>query len=143
MRTMADRIRYTLLYEVLGLALVVPGGRLLLGITMFDMGMIGLGSTIVAVSWNYLFSWLFDHTMLRIKGTAGKSLADRVIHAVLYQVGLIALLVPAIAFCLGRRLLAAFLANIGLTLFYLAYNFVFTWAYDVLFPPPAAMIEQT
>ncbi|GBQ83260.1 putative membrane protein [Gluconacetobacter johannae DSM 13595] len=136
MRTTADRLRYTIMFEALGLAMVLPGGRLLLGIRLVDMGAIGVGSSVVAVLWNYAFNRLFDRFVLWRRGSARKSLTDRVAHAVLFQVGLIGLLVPAIALYLGQGLRAAFLANISLTLFYLVYNFVFTWAYDLAFPVP-------
>jgi uncharacterized membrane protein len=134
MRRPWDRIRYTTLFEILGLAMVVPGGRALLGIHTLDMGVIGLGSTSVAVLWNVVYNPVFDRVLLALKGTARKALADRLVHAVLYQVGLVAMLVPAIALYLGQGLLSAFLANISLTLFYLVYNFAFTWAYDLVFP---------
>ncbi|ACI49876.1 transmembrane pair domain protein [Gluconacetobacter diazotrophicus PA1 5] len=142
MRTTRDRIRYVLLFETLGLAMVVPGGQAVLGIRAADMGAIGLGSTSVAVLWNYIFNRGFDRALLALKGTTHKVLADRLAHAVLYQVGLIVMLVPAIALYLGQGLLSAFVANISLTLFYLVYNFAFTWAYDIVFPVPAAALPH-
>ncbi|MBM9400864.1 PACE efflux transporter [Gluconacetobacter azotocaptans] len=141
MRTTADRIRYTVMFEALGLAMVLPGGRLLLGIRLVDMGVIGAGSSVVAVLWNYAFNRMFDRFVLWRRGSARKVLIDRVVHAVLFQVGLIVLLVPAIALYLGQGLRAAFLANISLTLFYLVYNFVFTWAYDIAFPIPSTGMD--
>ncbi|MBB2202500.1 PACE efflux transporter [Gluconacetobacter tumulisoli] len=141
MRTTADRIRYTILFEAAGLAMVLPGGRLLLGIRLVDMGFIGVGSSVVAVLWNYAFNRVFDQFVLWLRGAARKTLADRIAHAVLFQVGLIVMLVPAIALYLGQGMRAAFLANITLTLFYLVYNFVFTWAYDLVFPIPCARMD--
>ena len=44
MRSTRDRIRHAILFEVVGLALIIPLGTMLFGLHASDMGVIGIGS---------------------------------------------------------------------------------------------------
>lgn len=58
----------------------------------------------------------------------------RVAHAVLFEVGLLAVLMPFIAWYLGVSLLQALLMDASFALFYMVYAFAFNWAYDRVYP---------
>ena len=58
----------------------------------------------------------------------------RVFHAILFEAGLLAVLMPFIAFYLGITLWQALMMDISFAAFYMAYAFVFNIAYDRLFP---------
>ena len=136
MRTPADRIRHALLFEIFALLIAVPGGMLLFGLEMKDMGVIAVGGATIATLWNYVYNWGFDHLMARWRGTTQKTTLIRVGHAILFEVGILLLLLPFISWWLGISLWEALLMDIGMAIFYVVYAFVFNWAYDRVFPAP-------
>lgn len=137
MRTTSDRIRHAVSFEVIGLLLVTPLGALAFGMPMHDIGVVSIVGATIATLWNYVFNLIFDHALLRLTGRVRKSLPLRIAHAVLFEAGLLAVLLPFIAWYLGVSLVRAFVMDLSFALFYLVYAFVFNWAYDVIFPVPA------
>ncbi|MEX2408398.1 MAG: PACE efflux transporter, partial [Rhodovibrionaceae bacterium] len=103
-----------------------------------DIGVVGIVRATIATLWNYLYNLLFDHAMLRIAGHVRKTLALRILHTLLFEGGLLIVLLPFIAWYLGIGLLEAFYMDVSFTLFYLVYAFVFNWLYDLIFPVPHA-----
>lgn len=136
MRSLADRIRHALSFEIIGLLLVVPLGALVFGMPMEDIGIVGVVSATLATTWNYLYNLIFDHAMQRLKGTTLKTPAIRVAHAVLFEIGLLIALMPFIAWYLGISLMHALVMDISFALFYVVYAFIFNLGYDKLFPLP-------
>ncbi len=136
MRSTTDRIRHAISFELIGLALITPLGAWAFGLPMVEVGVVGVASATVATIWNYLYNLGFDHAMQRFTGGTQKSLAHRIAHAVLFEAGLVAVLMPLIAWYLGIGLLQAFLMDVSFSIFYLVYAFVFNWLYDRLFPLP-------
>lgn len=134
MRTTRDRIRHAILFELIGLALIIPLGGLVFGLPAETMGVIGVGSAMAATAWNYVYNLGFDHAMQRWAGHTRKSMGLRVVHAVLFEAGLLLILMPPIAWYLGISLLQAFVMDIAIAAFYVAYAFVFNLAYDRIFP---------
>lgn len=137
MRSTRDRIRHAILFELIGLALIIPLGGLLFGLPASDMGVIGVGSALVATAWNYVYNLGFDRAMQRLVGHTRKSLLLRVGHAVLFEAGLLVILLPPIARFLGIGLFEAFVMDLAIAGFYVAYAFVFNLAYDRTFPLPS------
>jgi uncharacterized membrane protein len=138
MRTVRDRIRHALSFEIIGLILVVPLGALFFHHPMQDIGVVTVVSSVVATVWNYLYNWGFDHALQRLTGSVGKSIPVRVGHAVLFELGLVVLLMPFVAWYLGIGIIEALLLDVSLAVFYMGYAFVFNWAYDRVFPIPGA-----
>ncbi len=136
MRSFPDRVRHTVLFEVLGLALVIPGGAMLFNLPATHMGVIGVGSATVATLWNFVYNLGFDHAMLRLIGHTRKSLALRVLHALLFEGGLLILLLPPMAWYLGMGLWQTFVMDLAIVVFYVVYAFLFNLAYDRVFPIP-------
>lgn len=138
MRSTADRIRHAVLFEIIGVLLLVPLGKLVLGVGVQDMGVIGVGSAIIATVWNYIYNIMFDHGMLRLTGATTKSVRVRVLHAILFEAGLLVILLPLMAWYLGIGLLEALILDSAIVVFYLVYAFLYNLAYDRVFPVPAA-----
>ncbi|KQP51610.1 PACE efflux transporter [Methylobacterium sp. Leaf106] len=136
MRSTRDRIRHALLFELFGLALIVPFGTVLFGLHASDMGVIGIGSALIATAWNYVYNLGFDRAMQRLVGHTRKSLLLRVGHAVLFEAGLLMILLPPIAWYLGIGLAQAFFMDLAIAVFYVVYAFVFNLTYDRAFPLP-------
>lgn len=134
MRTAWDRVRHALFFEIFGLILVVPLGALVFAMPLHDIGVVGVVSATIAMAWNYVYNLMFDTVLKRTTGTTLKSLRLRVLHAVLFELGLLIVLMPFIAWYLGITLLHALIMDIAFALFYMGYAFVFNLAYDKVFP---------
>lgn len=134
MRSTPDRIRHALSFEVIGLILVTPLGALVFYLPIAEIGVVTLVSASLATLWNYAYNVIFDHALLRLVGRLAKTVVIRVVHAVLFEAGLLLILMPFIAWYLGVSLLTAFWMDAAFSVFYLVYAFAFNWAYDLLFP---------
>ena len=134
MRTPADRIRHVVIFEIIALSIITPLGAWVFGLPMTDMGVVGAGAALIAASWNYLFNLGFDHALARLRGSVRKTFRLRVAHALLFEAGLLMVLVPFIAWYLRVGLVEAFLMDVALAGFFLVYAFLYNWAYDVIFP---------
>ena len=136
MRTKRDRIRHAISFEIIGLALVMPLGAFVFPLPISDIGIVGIVSATIATGWNYLYNLIFDQVMQWWSGTTLKGAALRVAHAVLFELGLLLVLLPFIAWQLDISLMQALAMDVSFALFYVVYAFVFNLAYDRLFPLP-------
>jgi uncharacterized membrane protein len=134
MRTPRDRIRHAISFEIIGLALITPLGAFAFAMPIHDIGVIGVGSATLAMVWNYIYNYGFDRLLLRLRGDTQKSMPMRVLHAVLFELGLLIALMPLIAWYLGVSLWQALVMDVSFALFYMGYAFVFNLAYDRVFP---------
>ena len=137
MRTVKDRIRHTLGFEIIGLIIFVPLASWLFGFDIQSIGLIAVAASIIATLWNYFYNLLFDHSMLKLRGNVHKTVPLRMLHAFLFEGGLLLLFLPIIAWYLGISLWQAFLMDITMATFYLVHAFVYNWIYDNVFPIPA------
>lgn len=133
MRSMADRIRHAIAFELIGLFLVI----IILSRFGFDpthTGILGLAFSIIATGWNYLYNIWFDKVMIKMTGHCLKKTKHRILHAVLFELGLLIVSLPALSWWFNITLLQAFIMDIGLVIFYLIYAYIYNLAYDHLFP---------
>jgi len=136
MRTPLDRLRHAIAFECLALLILVPFGALVFGVGMHDFGVVSIVSATLATLWNMAYNAVFDRVLLRLRGTTRKTPAQRIVHAVLFEAGLLVILMPFIAWYLGIGLIAAFVMDISIAAFYVLYALGFNWGYDRLFPLP-------
>ena len=136
MRTIKDRIRHALSFEIIGLLIIVPLGAVVFSMPAQDIGVVGVVSATIATAWNYIYNLGFDHAMQRRMGTTQKTTLIRVAHAVMFELGLLIVLMPFIAWYLGISIMHALVMDISFALFYVVYAFIFNWSYDRLFPLP-------
>lgn len=136
MRTRSDRIRHAISFEIIGLIISTPAAAFIFGMPLHDMGLVSLVSASIATLWNYAYNLLFDHAMIKIAGSVSKTMAVRVIHAVIFELGILIVLMPFIAWYLNVSLLQAFTMDLSFAVFYMVYAFVFNWGYDQVFPIP-------
>ncbi|MGX1308597.1 putative membrane protein [Amorphus suaedae] len=141
MRTTFDRIRHAISFEVIALAIVIPAGAVLFDKPITDIGMVSLISATIATAWNYVYNLIFDHAMLRLRGGVHKTLGVRIVHALLFEGGLLVVLLPFIAWYLAISLVQAFVMDVSFAAFYLVYAFLFNWAYDQVFPVPSSTAQ--
>lgn len=136
MRTTADRIRHAISFEVIGVIIATPLAAFAFHLPGGDSAVIVIASATVAMLWNYIYNLGFDHVMQRQTGGTAKTTRIRILHAVLFELGLLAIMLPLVAWYLQISIWQALIMDIALAIFYMAYAFVFNWAYDRVFPLP-------
>lgn len=131
------RVVYISLYEVLAIALAGLGLMLMSGESLAASGALATATSAVAVVWNLVFNSLFERWEAR-QPVKGRSVKRRVAHAVVFEAGLVLMLVPLIAWWLDIGLWQALVMDLALVVFFLVYTFVFNWAFDAVFGLPAS-----
>lgn len=91
----------------------------------------------IALTWNFVFNGLFERWEAR-QPRRGRDWRRRLAHGAGFEGGLTLLLVPVMAWWLQTTPWQAFLANLGLLLFFFVYAIGFTWAFDRVFGLPAS-----
>ena len=134
MRTTKDRIRHTLGFELIGLIIFIPLASWFFAFELHLMGIMVVVASVIATLWNFIYNLSFDHMLLKIFGNTRKTVTIRVYHALLFEAGLILLLLPAIVWYLGISYWEAFTMDIGMAAFYLVYAFIYNLCYDKVFP---------
>ncbi|MFW8634145.1 PACE efflux transporter [Cribrihabitans pelagius] len=137
MRSAGDRIRHAVSFEIIGLLLITPLGAWVSGMPAAHLGLAAFVCATIATFWNFLYNLLFDKALLALRGCTDRGVPLRVLHAVLFELGLLLVLMPFLAWYLEISLFMAFVMDAGFAAFYLVYAFCFNWAYDVIFPAPA------
>lgn len=143
MRTFRDRLRHALCFEILGLLIVTPLGVLVFDMPLEHLGVVTVGSATLAMLWTYVYNWGFDQAMQRLTGGTQKTVPLRVLHAVLFELGLLLVLLPFIAWWLEISLWQALVMDMAFAAFYMVYAFVFNWGYDRVFPLPEWQAERS
>ncbi len=131
------RVVYIGLYEVVAIALAGWGLMLMSGHSLLDSGTLAIATSSVAVVWNLVFNTFFERWEAR-QTTTGRNVKRRILHAVSFETGLVAMLVPLIAWWLGVSLWQALVMDMALVVFFLIYTFAFNWAFDEVFGLPAS-----
>lgn len=131
------RVIYVTLYEGIAIAVVTLAFWLLTEQGAGRSGALAASCSAIAVLWNLVFNALFERWEAR-QTVRGRSRVRRVAHALGFEGGLALLLVPFMAWWLQVSWWHALALDLGLLLFFLAYTYVFTWAFDRLFGLPAA-----
>lgn len=131
------RVVQAVLYEGLAVGFVAPVLTLVFGQAPLSAMGLTLTMSLIALAWNYGFNAVFERWESRQK-VKGRSWARRFAHGFLFECGLALILVPVMALWLDVSLWQAFVADIGILLFFLAYTVMFTWAFDRVFGLPGA-----
>jgi uncharacterized membrane protein len=129
-KSITERLCQAIGFEGLALLICTPLLVWITGRPALEMGAVTLGISLLALSWNVIFNSLFDRLKARLQWTDGGW--TRIVHALLFEGGLIILAVPLIAALMKISLLEAFILDIGVLLFFLPYTYVYHWGYDVL-----------
>lgn len=128
--TVRERFVYAFLFEIFGIGISTPLFAWLTGNKMLDMGMIATVIAVMALLWNMLFNSLFDAWLKRHH--LSKNIRIRILHAFLFEVGLICFALPFIMWWLNISLWQALTLDIGFILFYLPYTYIYSLIYDTL-----------
>ena len=129
-RSIKERIVHALLFEILAIGISAPLAAWLTGKSILSMGILTAVIAFMAIVWNMLYNWMFDNLQNRYRFE--RTVWIRMLHACGFELGLILVAVPFVAWWLDATLLYALITDIGLVLFYLPYAFFFNLGYDKL-----------
>jgi uncharacterized membrane protein len=129
-KSIYERFFHAILFELLALLLCAPLMSLILQVSFAHAGALTLMISLLAMTWNVVFNSLFD----RLERRCGwqRNWGVRLLHASVFEIGLLLMVVPMAAWWLDIGLLQAFVLDIGLILFFLPYTLVYNWCYDKL-----------
>jgi len=136
MRSFRDRLRQILLFELGGLLLVTPPFAWASGVPLIDSAGLLAVLALVAALWNGGFNTTYDWIEGRLTGRTAdrRPFAQRCLHAVLFEGGLLMLTLPVLMLWTGLAWWPALLADVAVALAYTVYAFLFNLGYDRLFP---------
>ena len=137
MQGIKRRVVYITLYEAIAIVAASVGLALASGEGIGHSGALAVAASVIAVLWNLAFNAVFERWESR-QTVRGRSVKRRIAHAIGFEGGLIAFLVPMFAWSLGVSLLQALVMDLGLVAFFLVYTFVFNWGFDAVFGLPAS-----
>jgi uncharacterized membrane protein len=143
LRSARERIFQSVLFEIIGLALVVPVYEALFGNglqeTLFLMVAISLMALVILPVHNATF----DRLAMRFHGSSPSERPQvlRILHAITHEVTPAVLTIPLIMLVSGHDFMEAVAIDISLTLFYMVYAYVFYLAYDRLLPLQMVMAK--
>ena len=134
------RVLQAILYELIAIAVVGPALSFAFDTPQASTFGLAVVLSTIALTWNYIFNWMFERWESR-QAVGGRSLARRLAHGAGFEGGLVIILVPVMSLWLDITPLAAFVANLGLLVFFFFYAIAFTWAFDRVFGLPASAVR--
>ena len=129
-KSITERIFQAIGFELLAILICTPLLAWIMQKPLLDMGAVTVLIAMLALAWNVVFNRFFDRMLVRLN--VAHNAWVRVVHALLFEGGLIVMGVPLIAWWLSVSLWQAFLLDVGVLLFFLPYTYVYHWGYDVL-----------
>ncbi|MBX9406215.1 multidrug/biocide efflux PACE transporter [Pseudomonas baetica] len=129
-KSITERILQAVGFELLAIVICTPLLAWIMQKPLLDMGAVTVLIALLALGWNVVFNRFFDRLLERMN--IARNAWVRVVHALLFEGGLIVMGVPLIAGWLSVSLWQAFLLDIGVLLFFLPYTYVYHWGYDVV-----------
>jgi uncharacterized membrane protein len=115
--------------------MLVPAGALFFDTSLAEIGVLGMILASKAMALNLLYNWLFD----RVDARAGRISSERshfgrILHALGFELTLMATSLPILMFWLNIGMFEALAADFVVITFVVAYTYVFTLIYDRTFP---------
>ncbi|MBR7889484.1 PACE efflux transporter [Marinomonas sp. A79] len=123
-----ERVFQAILFEVLALMLAIPLMVIIGGVDAAKMTVVGIGLSLFAMLWNYIYNIVFDKVIGYNRLERG--LVTRILHAFGFEFGMLFVTLPFMAWYLGITWLAAIALEAGFLIFIFVYTIVFNWAYD-------------
>lgn len=123
------------LYEVVAVLFVGPVLAYFFAEPLGSSALLAVLLSGIAMSWNFVFNAGFERWEAR-QASRERTWRRRMIHGLGFEGGLALWLVPVMAWWLNIGLWEAFVADLGLLVFFLGYAVVFTWCFDRVFGLP-------
>lgn len=140
MQGMKRRVIYVFFYEVLSFLICAMILAVLSGSTISHTGPLSLLIAVIAVSVNFFYNYAFEWWEKR-QHSKTRTIFRRVVHAIGFQVVLVTILIPLIAWWMQISLVKAFLLDFSLMIIIPCYTFVYNYFFDHLFGLPSHLLE--
>jgi len=142
-RSKLDRARYALIFEVLLILMSAPVIAYVLERDTATVGALTVVIAIKALLINLIYNYCFDKLDVRAgRVPTERSTRGRIVHALGLECVLTATSMPIVMWWLDVGLWTALAMDIALMGFIVVYTFVYTWAYDRVFPVAQPAIEE-
>jgi len=135
------RVLQSLLYEGIAVLIIAPVLSVVFDESAVSTFALSVILSTVALVWTYIFNTMFEHWEVRQRQRE-RTFRRRVAHGIGVEGGMVVFLVPIIAVWLQITLLEAFLADVGMLVFFFFYTIVFTWGFDKVFGLPKSAQES-
>ena len=144
LRSVRERALQTISYEAGGILIATPLYAAAFGASPAESAMLVAALAIAVLVWSPLHNMAFDVADLRLSGRVASERPHRwrVIHAISHELSSVIVTVPIIMWIGGHGFLEAVVIDLGLTVTYIAYAYVFHIIYDRLRPVPDARTGQ-
>lgn len=140
MQGMKRRVTYVFFYEVLSFLICAMILAVLSGSTISHTGPLSLLIAVIAVSVNFFYNYAFEWWEKR-QHSKTRTIFRRIAHAIGFQVVLVTILIPLIAWWMQISLVKAFLLDFSLMIIIPCYTFVYNYVFDRLFGLPSHLLE--
>jgi uncharacterized membrane protein len=136
LRSMRERVRQALTYEAGALFIATPLYALIFGASEMSSFIVIAAVALACLIWAPIHNALFDVADLRLTGRLASDRPHRLrfLHAASHEVTSIVVSTPVIMWSGGHGLWTALGIDLGLTLGYAGYAYVFYLGYDRLWP---------
>lgn len=133
------RILQVSIFEIIAIAAITAGAMLLTNQDLMNSSAYAALTSIIAVAWNYLYNTIYEFWESRQK-KKGRTVFRRIVHATLFEIGLVLIFVPLMAWWFSVSPLNAFIAQIGILIFFLCYSISFNWCFDRIVGLPRSAV---
>ena len=132
--TLFARIIHTIGFEVFGVLIFTPFAVFILNESVMTIGVLAIAISIVAMLWNLIYNYIFDFVENKLgRDRAKRGVFTRINHALLFELGLLIITLPFIAYWLHMGILEALLIDISFVVFYIIYAFVYNFVFDKIY----------
>ncbi len=135
-RSGRERLLQTVSFELGGIVLATPLYMAVSGAPASEGAALVTALAVVVAFWTLLHNWAFDVVEWRLAARVASDRPQvwRVVHAVSHEVTSLVVTVPVILWMTDYGVIGAVLLDLGLTVFYVGYAYVFHVVYDRLRP---------
>ncbi|WP_336938478.1 PACE efflux transporter [Acinetobacter modestus] len=135
------RVTYVFFYEVFSFFICAMVLAVLSDTSISHTGPLSILIAMIAVTINYFYNHVFE--MWEKKQISKKrTVMRRVVHAIGFQIVLVMILIPLIAWWMQISLIKAFLLDFSLMVLIPCYTFVYNYLFDHIFGLPSHLVES-
>lgn len=125
--TVGIRIAHAVGYEVFAVLFLAPVMAWVMDKPLGTAGAVTVIMSFMAMAWNFVYNVLVDRYVRADRSRWG--FLALALHGLGFEVGIIAMCLPVVAWMLGISLIKAFMMEIGFFALILPYTMVYNWAF--------------
>lgn len=140
MQGIKRRVTYVFFYEIFSFFICAMLLTMLSGTSMSHTGPLSILIAVIAVTVNFFYNYVFE-MWEKQQTSKTRTVKRRVAHAIGFQLVLITILIPLIAWWMQISLIKAFLLDFSLMILIPCYTFVYNYFFDHIFGLPNHLVE--